>query len=73
MRKNEITFHRISGQEYAAKIATQKMSEGEKVARLYLGKKQMEKQARIDAAFLIVWAFLILAVLTAPAWLFGGF
>ena len=63
----------LSKAEKAAMFNKPKMSEGEKAARLYLGKKQAEKQARTDAAFLIVWAFLILAVLTAPAWLFGGF
>lgn len=63
----------LSKAEKSAMFNKPKMSEGEKAARLYLGKKQMEKQARTDAAFLIIWAFLILAVLTAPAWLFGGF
>lgn len=63
----------LSKAEKAAMFNKPKMSEGEKAARLYLGRKQMEKQARLDAAFLVIWAFLILAVLTAPAWLFGGF
>ncbi len=63
----------LSKAEKAAMFNKPKMSEGEKAARLYLGKKQMEKQARTDAAFLIIWAFLVLAAATSPAWLFGGF
>lgn len=62
----------LSKAEIAAMFDKQKMSEGEAAARLYLGRKQAEKDARIDCYFLIAWAFLCLAVLTVPFILMMG-
>jgi hypothetical protein len=63
----------LSKAEKAALFNKPKMSDGEIAARLYLGNKQNEKRARVDAAFLIIWGLLTLAAFTSPAWLFGGF
>jgi hypothetical protein len=62
----------LSKAEIAAMFDKPKMSEGEAAARLYLGRKQAEKDARIDCYFLIAWAFLCLAVLTVPFVLMMG-
>lgn len=63
----------LSKAEIAAMFDRPKMSEGEKAARLYLGKKQIEREARIDRAFLIAWACLAIAALATPFILLGGF
>ena len=42
------------------------MSDGERAARLYLGKKQAEKMARIDKIFIGIWAFLIAGAVAVP-------
>ena len=49
-----------------------KMSDGEKAARLYLGKKQTERAIRIERGFLIAWACLAIAALATPFILFMG-
>ena len=69
---HKVTTRKISGAELAEKLNRPKMSHGEKAARLYLGKKQMERDARIDRAFLIVWACLSIAALATPFVLFMG-
>jgi hypothetical protein len=49
-----------------------KMSDGEKAARLYLGKKQIERELRIDRVFMTIWACLAIAALATPFILFWG-
>jgi len=62
----------LSKAEIAAMFNKPKMSDGEKAARLYLGKKQAEKAARIDCYFLIAWACLAIAALATPFILMMG-
>ena len=62
----------LSKAEIAAMFDKPKMSEGEAAARLYLGKKQAEKAARIDCYFLIAWACLAIAALATPFIVFAG-
>lgn len=62
----------LSGAELAEKLNRRKTKQSEIAARLYLGKKQIEKQARIDRVFLIAWACLAIAALAAPFILFWG-
>lgn len=62
----------LSGAELAEKLNRRKTEQSEIAARLYLGKKQIEKQARIDRVFIIVWACLAIAALAAPFILFWG-
>lgn len=69
-RKKQVTVRRVSAEELRQSLGGAKMSEGEAAARLYLGRKQAEKEARIEAVFLAIWAFLVLGAVTAPAWLF---
>jgi len=45
------------------------MSQGEQAARLYLGRKQAEKVARIDSYFLAAWAVLFFGAICAPFFL----
>ena len=69
---HKATIREISGAELIEKLNRPKMSDGEKAARLYLGKKQMERNARIDRAFLIAWACLAIAALATPFIIFAG-
>ena len=62
----------LTGAEMAEKLNRPKMEDGEKAARLYLGRKQIEREARIDRAFLIAWACLSIAALATPFILFMG-
>lgn len=62
----------LSKAEIAAMFNKPKMSEGEAAARLYLGRKQAEKDARIDCYFLIAWACLAIAALATPFVLMMG-
>ena len=48
------------------------MTDGEKAARLYLGKKQAEKMARIDNMFIGIWALLIAGAIAVPVFFFIG-
>lgn len=48
------------------------MSDGEKAARLYLGKKQAEKMARIDNIFIGIWSLLIAGAVAVPVFFFIG-
>jgi hypothetical protein len=58
--------------EIAAMFNKPKMSDGEKAARLYLGRKQTERELRIDRVFIAIWACLAIAALAAPFILFWG-
>ena len=58
--------------EKAAMFNKPKMSDGEKAARLYLGKKQIERELKIDRVFMTIWACLAIAALAAPFILFWG-
>jgi len=58
--------------ERAAMFNKPKMSAGEKAARLYLGKKQIERELRIDRVFITIWACLAIGALAAPFILFWG-
>lgn len=48
------------------------MSDGERAARLYLGKKQAEKMARIDNIFIGIWALLTAGAIAVPVFFFIG-
>ena len=58
--------------EIAAMFNKPKMSDGEKAARLYLGRKQTERELRIDRVFIAIWACLAIAALVTPFILFAG-
>lgn len=62
----------LTGAELAEKLNRRKTEQSQIAARLYLGKKQMEREARIDRAFIIAWACLAIGALAAPFVLFWG-
>ena len=68
--KSKVTARTLSADDCRELFNRPKMSDSEAAARLYLGRKQAEKAARIEAVFLGIWAFVVLAAVTAPAWLF---
>ena len=70
--KMQIKVKALNKAEKAAMFNKPKMSDGEKAARLYLGKKQIERELRIDRAFMTIWACLAIAALAAPFILFWG-
>lgn len=70
--KMQVKVKTLTGAELAEKLNRRKTEQSQIAARLYLGKKQMEKEARIDRAFLVAWACLAIAALAAPFILFWG-
>ena len=62
----------LSSAEYGEFLAQGKMSAGEKAARLYLGKKQAKKMARLNRVFIGAWIALIIGAIVAPFILFWG-
>lgn len=62
----------LTAAEYGEFISRGKMSAGEKAARLYLGKKQAKKMARLNRVFIGAWIALIIGAIVAPFILFSG-
>jgi len=62
----------LSRAELAEKLNRRKTEQSEIAARLYLGKKQMQRDLRIERGFLIAWSCLAIAALAAPFILFWG-
>jgi len=48
------------------------MSQGEKAAWFYLGRKQAEKAARVDSYFVAAWAVLFFGAICAPLFIIWG-
>ena len=62
----------LTGPEYAAFLSGPKMSAGEQAARLYLGRKQVERAARLDRNILIAYGLFALGALASPFIIFWG-
>jgi len=63
MTKPFVTVLNLTAEKFAASMSEPKMSDSEAAARLYLGRKQAEKMARIERGFLIAWAGLAIGAL----------
>ncbi len=69
MKQLQVKVRTLKPHEIAAHFNRPKMSQGEQAARLYLGRKQAEKVARIDSYFLAAWAVLFFGAICAPFFL----
>lgn len=58
--------------EIAVMFDKPKMSDGEKAARLYIGRKINERRAKIERRFLFVWACLAIGAIVAPFVIMGA-
>jgi|11_taG_2_1085331.scaffolds.fasta_scaffold128082_2 Holliday junction resolvase-like predicted endonuclease len=68
----QVKVKALSRAELAEKLNRRKSEQSEIAARLYLGKKQIERELRIDRVFMTIWACLVIAALAAPFILFAG-
>lgn len=76
MANLDVKITAISAAQYKARLNSKynppEMSERETAARLYLGRKQAEKAARVDSYFLAVWAVLFFGAICAPFFIIWG-
>lgn len=74
--KMKVTTRQISAAEFIARKNARynppAMSQSETAARLYLGRKQAEKMARVDSYFLTAWAVLFFGAICAPFFIIWG-
>lgn len=72
MTKSKPTARILSASEKAALFNRPKMSAGEKAAREYLGRKQIERNLRIDRYVVATLACLAIAGIAAPFLIMGA-
>lgn len=61
----------LNKSEIAAMFDKPKMSDGEKAARLYIGRKINERRDKIERRFLFVWACLAIGAIVSPFLIMG--
>ena len=76
MANLDVKITAMSAAQYKARLNSKynppAMSQSETAARLYLGRKQAEKAARVDSYFLTAWAALFLGAICAPFFVIWG-
>ena len=76
MSKLKVKVTALSAAQYKARLNARynppQMSQSETSARLYLGRKQAEKMARVDSYFLAAWSVLFFGAICAPFFVIWG-
>ena len=73
MTKNlNVTVKALTPDELRARFDAPKMSQAEQNARLYIGKKQAERAARLDRNILIAYGLFAIGALASPFIIFWG-
>ena len=76
MQDLNIRTRALTSSEYKARLNARynppAMSQNDTAARLYIGRKQAEKAARVDSYFLAAWAVLFFGAICAPFFIIWG-
>ena len=73
MTKNlNVTVKALTPEELRDRLNAPKMSQAEQNARLYIGKKQAERAARLDRNILIAYGLFAIGALASPFIIFWG-